>query len=274
MNPSDNLGNGIIKKSQDMKRPQGEQTTRKIDASEKPEAQKEDMENVFSIHARQRAQAADNIKKAALKERPDESAVKKLNQQMSGQGDAEKQVEKELEEMAQYTEEDLKMAEQLLFEGFAVKKVKLTENTLATIYSINTHEVELVNEMMFDFTKSHETKNGQVDLSQKSVELLSQLYTLAFSFKGYNDKDISESKSNSLDLLKRAAKQMNDFEMEGSIEKYETIKEELKKAVKKRAARIKQIPATVLDAITAKRYEFERVLFDIINRGENLLPKS
>jgi len=239
---------------------------------EKPK-QKTNMDSVFEIGSKEREKTIERMKDAVKKERPEEQQVKKLNQQLSGQVSESSKIEKELQDMEQYTEEDLRLAEELLFNGFAQKDIRLTEKTTATVYSINANEMQLINEMMFEFTKQYELADGKLDVSQRTMDLMNQLYVLSLSFKGYNGNDIVPVKAGSLDLIKSAFKRMAETEIAGQIEIFDKLREEIKIVVKKRAAEIKKLPASIIDVLSSKRYEFENTMYAIVNRGD-ILPKS
>lgn len=234
---------------------------------------KQNFMDVFQEDAIAKSRQAEKVKEAALKDRPKEEEISKLQNALSGANEKHKEVEKELEELDRYSEEDLKLAEELLFQGYAKKNYKITPTMSATFYTINANEVSVINEMMFEFTKTYELKDGRIDLSQKSIDQVHGLYMLSVAFKGYNDKDISESKGRSLDLIKAGLKHLSTLEMDGKIDEYKKLMEEIKDAIKKRSAEIKRGSASVLDVLSMKRFEFERLMYDILNKGE-VLPKS
>jgi len=266
---------GILNQGDTMKNAGGQPTERTIipakpDVKERPD-QKENMDNLFSIAGQQREETRNKMKSAVNKSRPDEEAVSKLNNQLSGGKGGE--IEKELEDMEKFSEEDIRLAEELLFNGFCVKTDKITSKISATFYSMNADEMEMIQYLMFEFTKKYETKTGMLDVSQKTVDAMNQLYILSVSFKGYNDVDIAPSKTVSLDILKSAFKKLSDLEIEGDLENHKNLTEEIKKVMKIRASYIKKLPATVVDILSAKRFAFEQVLYKILEKGD-LYPKS
>ena len=257
---------GIIRQDE-MKNVDAEPSERKIE----PKEPKVDMEGIFEAAGKQRSELRDKMKSAMDKSRPEEDAVSKLNQQLSG-GKGSDAIEKELEDMDKFSEDDLALAEELLFNGFCRKDIPLTKKTKATFYSMNADEMEMINQLMFEFTKKHENKDGIVDVSQKSVDSLNALYVLAVSFRGFDGKDIAPSKSCSLEMLKSAFKQLAELEISGDIETHGKLSEEIKKVMKIRATYVRRKPTALIDVLTSKRYEFERVLYDILKRGD-VYPK-
>jgi hypothetical protein len=236
-------------------------------------ALKQEFSDIFQQDARLKQNTAQAIKKAQEKERPTEEAVTKLNDALSGKNSESAKIEKELEDLNKFSEEDLKLAEELLFNGHAKKDFRLNDRYSATIYSTNALEIAIVNELMFEFTRKYEKPDGRVDVSQKTMDHMHQLYLLAVSFKGYNDKDISTERVRSLDVIKSACKKLSEFEVDGDLASYAKLMEEIKNAVKARAAEIKRLSAAVIDSISYKRYDFERMMYDIVTRGD-ILPKS
>lgn len=205
------------------------------------------------------------------KEKVSEDAIGQLNSALSGKNEEAKKNEEEMKEMDRYSEEDLELASQLLFTGSARKNVKILKTT-ATIFSVSSMEMAIINDIMYEMVKGLETKEGGVDASQKDIDMNHALLLLAISFKGYNDKEICES-TKSLEMIKSACKKLVDIEVSGEIDRYKAMMSEIKKAVKARAMFIKNMPATIVDVISRKRYEFESEMYDILSRG-NIIPKS
>ena len=235
--------------------------------------QRLDFEDISAIDARQKAETMRKMQDAAKKELPAEAAIDKLNKAMSGSSEATKEVERELQDMEKFSEADIELAEQLLFNGFAQKEVEIGKSTKAMFFTTNAAETEIINELVFEFTKKHETKDGRIDAPQRAVDLLHQVYLLAMSFKGFNGKDISEARTRSLDLIKSACKALNELELAGDLEKYGKLREEVKSAIKMRAAEMKnKLSVAAMDALSDKRFKFERTMFNIINKGD-VFPK-
>ena len=238
--------------------------------------EKIDFEEPAAIAAKQRAEYAKNMQESAKKGLGKEEQVAKLNEALQGAsgGSEGDKLEKELQEAIKYSPEDLEMAEQLLFTGRAVKNCQLTEKMAATMSTLSTLEVDIVNEMLYEFTKSKEDDKGRLDVSQRTLDLTHQFMLIAFSFKGYNDEDFISNKAFSLDIIKNAIRKLAELELSGSLESYNKLRSEIKSAVSKRVTELKvKFPATVIDILSAKRFELERLMHDVLSRG-NILPKS
>ena len=233
---------------------------------------KQAFSNIFEEDAKMKAQTANNVQEALKKSQPKEDEVAKLNNAMSGKGDEAEKVEKEIGELEKFTEEDLELAEQLLFNGYCEKTFKLTPKSSITVASISAAEIDIINEMMFEFGKNYETEDGRLDVSQKTIDFINSLYLLAVAFKGFNGKELSETSTRSLSILKNAFKNLSELEIQGDLKKYKEYREEVKKAIKNRSIEIKRLSTPVVDAISQKRYLFERTLFQIVNKGD-VIPK-
>lgn len=233
---------------------------------------KQDFSNIFEEDAKLKQETMSRIQEAAKKSLPKEDMVNNLNNALSGKDKESEKIEKELGEMEKFTEEDISLAEQLLFNGYAQKDLKLTDKVVITVTSMTAVEVDLVNEMMYEFGKKFETSDGRFDVSQKTIDHMNTLYLLSVSFRGFNGKDLSETRTRSLDLLKNAFKQLNSLEIEGDLEKIKKLRTDIKDAVRARALEIKRMPTPVIDAISRKRSEFESMMYSIINRGD-VIPK-
>ena len=241
--------------------------------SKSSQTQKADFEDIAVIDARQRATTMQKLQEAAKKDLPAEEAVNKLNNAMSGASAATKKVEEELQDMEKFSEADIELAEQLLFNGFAQKDIEIGKSTKASFYTTNAAETELINELVFEFTKKHESQDGRIDAPQRAVDLLHQMYLLAISFRGFNGKDVSEARTRSLDLIKNACKTLNELELAGDLEKFGKLREEVKGAIKLRASEMKsKLAVATVDALSDKRFKFERTMFNIINKGD-VFPK-
>jgi hypothetical protein len=233
---------------------------------------KQQFQDIFMQDAQLKQKTAEAVKGMLDKEKPAEEAITQLNDALSGKNQEAKQNEKELEELNKFSKEDIELASQLLFNGFAKKDIKINSTVSATVVSSSSMEMAIVNELMYELSKKSEDKEGRVDKSQKDMDLMYQLYILAISFKGYNDKDIAQ-KGSSLEMIKKACGRLSDLEIDGNIEEHAKMMEKIKIAIKVRASEIKKLPATIVDILSMKRFEFEREMYEILTKGD-VLPKS
>lgn len=234
---------------------------------------KKNMDNVFALNAKSNADRADRMKKAAKPVEEANSMVDKVNSQLSGNVQGADKIEKEISDMDIYSKQDLELAEELLFNKYVKKDMLLTKTKSAAIYTVSAAEMDLVNDMIFDFAKNNEDEDGNVNVSQRKMDTLQQLYVLAVAFEGFDTKDIASDRSIGIELIKRSIVAMDNVEVKGDIKAFNNMKEEIKKAIKKRAYVIRQLSATIIDVLSKKRFEFESMVSDILSRGD-ILPKS
>lgn len=246
---------------------------KKNEAKESPQ-KKVDFKSVFDqdVHnKKERQRRSDEISK---KSSPKFDAVNKVNKQLSG-GDSD-DMSKELNDMDDISEEDLKLAEELIFKGYVEYEEEIEfikeKKHKACLCSITAEEIDIVNEMVFELVKGKENDEGQIDMPQNSVSLKNQFYTLALSFKGFNQADYVKERNYSLSLIKSVIIKLPDFEIEGNIEKYNKIREEVKKAIKIRASKLRNLPTPVVDFLSNKKYQFEKKMYEIMNK-KDIVPK-
>lgn len=230
------------------------------------------MDNVFQLNAKNNSERADKMAKAAKPTEDKQAMVDNVNNQLSGGTQGSDKIEKELAEMDVYSKEDLGLAEELLFNKYVRKEMPLTKTKVVSMYTVSAAEMDLVNDMIFDFAKNNEDEDGNVNVSQRKMDTLQQLYVLAVAFEGFGS-DIAENKSISVELIKRSIVKMDDVEAAGDIKAFNDMREEIKKAIKKRAYIIRQLSAAIIDVLSKKRFEFESMISDILSRGD-ILPKS
>jgi len=223
----------------------------------------------------------DKLKKARLQKKMDEAAktnspemdgVERLNKSLSGQNDPNN-VQEELED--DITEEDMALAEELLFKGYAQfdKKIPVGKDNFATLCSTTAEESQLINELTFDYIKEHESEDGKSsDLPENNVNLMIQFFNIALAFKGYNGGDICEKKIYQIDLIKSAIKKLRSLEDSGNIKGYEEMRGQIKNSIKGRASKIRTIPIAVIDFLSNQKFQFDRKMYEIMNR-DNIVPK-
>jgi uncharacterized alkaline shock family protein YloU len=238
---------------------------------------KKDFMSPDAIAAQQRREheeAQSQIKRDANKA---DAQINGLNSALSG--DATAKTEAEIKSLEKYTKEDLKMAEELIFRGYAERDVEIIPGAKATIASMSAAEVELVNEMIYEYANNIEKadaankdKSESSGVSVKVIDGLQQMLFVSLGFKGFNGKDISPSTSRTLQMIKSGVRKMTDCEIDGDIAAFKEIRKELKKTIWARAAELKRMPVSITDSISKKRYDLEKMIFDLTSR-DDLLPK-
>jgi hypothetical protein len=214
------------------------------------------------------------VSKSLLNESKEQKAIDQINSSVGI--DQTKENEKELADIDSISEEDLKLAESMIFQNYAEKTVPIPnfKNHTITICTTSPEEIDIVDEMLFDMVKQKENKEtNSVDISDALVRSARNMYNLALGYKGMDEKDISHDNScQSLNIIKKGIGKLSQYENEGNIKNFSEMKDSIKKAIRQRANVIKKSPTPVIDFISQSKYDFDQKMFNVMN-SKNLLPK-
>lgn len=197
----------------------------------------------------------------------DETAAK-INESLSGS-------DINLEDLP-ISEDDIKLAEKLIFDGYAETEVYMDSfpDHKFTICSTNAEEVGMVDEVIYDLMKKHETEDGMIDIPQNKVQTLRNAVFAALGYTGRDGEDLCGiDKARHLRVIKKAIVRRGDLEQNGDAEKAEELNKMLKEAILVRARRIKQLPTPVIDFITFEKAKFDRKMYKIMTT-KGVVPKS
>ncbi|HUU40510.1 MAG TPA: hypothetical protein VMW42_06205 [Desulfatiglandales bacterium] len=237
---------------------------------------KQDFKGPFSeqadITAKRRAGASDILKQTA--ESKSQQMVEKANEAIANQSSAKADLAA-YDELEKITPEDLALAEQLIFKGYAEKDVTIPNlpNNKFTICSTSAEEMSIIDEVLYDMIKEKEDAKGDVDLPAQYVNTMRQALFLAFGFRGVNGKDVCDLPIEHLNTLKKAAVKVKDLEYTGDMESAKSLMKSLKKALIHRAVQIRKFPTPVIDYVANKKTEFDGTMY-IIMMADRLIPKS
>jgi len=239
---------------------------------EPQQAPKVDMQNEFEANERLRIDMM-NKSASAMKTKMEstEATVAKANAIMSGTADTQK----ELDELDQISEKDQELAEALIFNGYAEFDAVMVNfpKRKFTMCSTSADDIALIDEMVFEYVKSKEDmKTGSVDLPDTNVKAFRLSLNLAVSYKGIDGKDIMESAVHHLSTIKKAISKCRELEVTGDIDKLKSLRDELKTAMRRRAAKITALPTPIIDYLSGQKYEFDSKMFSLMTT-KNLLPK-
>lgn len=202
------------------------------------------------------------------KERKSELEQMEAIDQINGAGsNSAKANEKDIEELDKISEEDLSLAEALIFRGYAEKTVKFPQfkDHTITVTTTSPLEFDIIDELKFDLVKANEDKTtGIVNLSDAIVNSAENMYKLALGYVGMDNQDFCQDKSASLSIIKRAINTLDQIELSGDIEKLKKFKIEIKDAIRKRANVLKKVPTPMIDFISKTKYQFDDVMFKIM----------
>ncbi len=182
------------------------------------------------------------------------------------------------EKILEVTEAEEALAEQMLFNGYASKDVVIPvfarKGTHVTVTTITAQEMSLVNQMVFDYIREAENKDGNLDIPEIEIAAYRSALTACLTFRGINGKDLCENDAvATLYQLKAGIKKANSLLSSGNIEKGESLITSVKQKVRYRVSQFKDLPTPVTDFISDERYRFEQRMFEVMNK-EAILPKS
>lgn len=209
---------------------------------------------------------------------PSDAAVMNFNK-AAGTG---KDVSAELEEEERFSDEDISMAEQVLFQGWAVANMPMLGGKhKATITTSVPIEFELVEEALDKFVvdqrKAWETANpGKpfAGLPGTVVSSKNKLLTLASYFKGFNDQDLCKDMNLRLETIKAGIERLRQSASSGDLVEVQKIKPVLIEMLWRRAEYISgMVNTVVIDNIVAQKNNFE-IKMDAIMSSKAIYPKS
>jgi len=195
-----------------------------------------------------------------------EDAADKINKAMAGE---------DLYDDIEVNEEDLKLAEKLIFDGFAETDVfmKNFPDRKFTICSTNAEELSVMDEILFDMVKNHEKADGMIDLPQNHMSSMRSALFLALGYRGMNKQEICSAPGQHLNTIKKAVIRLTKLELDGKMEEAEKLRVSLKHALKSRAIEIKRLPTPMIDWLSNKKVEFDKKMYKVMST-DNIIPKS
>jgi len=209
--------------------------------------------------------------RALAEKSTEEKAVDGINSQMSGNKD-----QVDFDEANAISDEDVKLAEELLFNGYVEKEVIMPHipTIKHVICSVTAEEMNLIDDIIYEEAKKHSKADGTTDISESAIQTLRSSLYLAMSYKGSNGSDfVKDAKTLHIDIIKKAMKALSDRYVSGELESIDGFKTSIMEAVKKRAVRVRQFGTPLLDFLSSKKFEFDNKLFAVMNT-EKIIPKS
>jgi len=203
----------------------------------------------------------------------EEQAIEKANAALSG-----KHLEadlKDFDEMEKISDEDLELAEQTIFKGYAEMTLKMPNMPAHnfTICTTSAEDISVIDEIIYDMVKAKENKEGDVDLPAQHVQTMRAALGLALCFKGADGKDFCDEPVNQLMTIKRAVIRVKDLDYEGKMDESKGLMDSLKKSVKYRATRLRRYPTPLIDYLSQKKFDFDTRMYTIM-MSNKIIPKS
>jgi len=270
--PSRRQQQGFVPKSQAAK-PENEPTPPSSVQNAPETAQeapgKTDFKDPIREHAEMKAESERRMAALNRAKNPQEDAVAKLNESMAGGGS------KALEDEDAFSDEDLRIAEEMIFKGYAEKTVPMQnlKNRTLTVCSTSAEDISVIDAIVFEYVKKHTKDDGTVDLGNNSVQAFKNSLHLALSFKGFNDKDVCDTPINHLTTLKNAVSRYSELESQGELEKASNLFKNMRDSLLVRAARIKKFPTPLIDFIGEEKYKFDTKALQVMST-KGIIPKS
>ena len=228
---------------------------------------KEDFPDIFKQQT-EMIQHVANVSKQKID--PDEAEVDKLNKALSGDQD------KENEEIIKINPEDMKMAEQLIFNGYTECNVEIKNfpGRKFTICSTNAEEIGLIDEIVFEKIRSvKQNEDGSVEMPENAIRSLRNSLFISISYRGVDGKDFSADALCHINTIKRAILKLGELYNTGDLLKSEELKKGIKTAMIKRSNMVKRMPTPLIDFVTNEKYNFDVKMLKIMNE-KNIIPLS
>jgi len=239
-------------------------------------SKKENFEDPFSAHTKdmaRRRSAVDHLAKSSIDTKSQEM-IDKANAALSNQTGLKEDM-KEFEEQMKISDEDVSLAEQVIFKGYAETDVTIPNlpGHKFTLCTTSAEDMSVIDEIIYDMIRGKENDKGDVDLPAQHVQTMKSALFLAMGFKGIGGKDFCDEPIHQIMTIKRAVVKLKELEYAGEMSKVKDLSDSLKKSVKYRAIRIRRYPTPVIDFLSQKKFEFDNKMYTIMI-SEKLLPKS
>jgi hypothetical protein len=175
--------------------------------------------------------------------------------------------------LEQISKEDLELASDVIFKGFAEKEFSLDKMGIKIkVTTSRAEDFDIVNELVFEFTKEHDKGGTFIDIPRDKVTRQEKFYTLALCFVGLDGQDLSQTADVKLELIRRAINRMLDAHYDGNLEEYQKLKNLIYTAVKKRASLLRKLSPYLIDAIQECKANLDQKMYQIM-RVKDLIPK-
>jgi len=231
---------------------------------------KEDFPDVFRTNQQMINKTMDNLKNA---NKPADREMAEANKINDAMGESPNTIDPDEDKI---TPEELVLAEQLIFKGYAEKEVEMLAfpGKKFTICSTSAEEISVIDEIIFDMIKSVKSnEDGTVDVPENHIKSMRNALYVALSYKGCDKKELSQEAICYLNTLKKAIFRINDMMNDGKLKDAKELNESMKKALIKRATIVKRLPTTVVDFLSGEKYKFDSRMSEIMSM-KGIVSKS
>lgn len=207
--------------------------------------------------------------------KPGESYAEQAANQINKAAGETPDLTEEMKEAMSVSEDDLALAEKLVFDGYAEVDVTMPNipDKKFTICSTNAEEMSVIDEIIFDMVTEKEGKDGRIDLPQNHIQTWRNAMYVALGYRGMNQKELCDKARHHLNTIKKAIQHVSELMFQGELKQAEELKDDMKKAVKARALRVRRMPTPMVDFLSGKKVEFDQKMFAIMS-AKDILPKS
>lgn len=202
----------------------------------------------------------DLLKSAATNPQNMANAKKSAGEDQSDPSDVTGKTDEELG-LVKFSDADYKLAEEVVFKGFASKEYSFGRDDKFKVVVTTTTANE---ELIIDQLLSEYVTN---DPSAQSMQHYTAIVITALSLESLNGRAFPDNPRLNLELLKAALKKLIEFERDGNIEKYNEQHTAILKLVKARISYVKSMPTPVLDIIAKKRSMLESMVIKLLGGG-------
>jgi hypothetical protein len=205
-------------------------------------------------------------------------AMNALNGSMGGvTGKNVEEATAEEESIASITDEEEDYAEQILFRGYAIRDVtfgRLKKPHFITICTLTPHDISFINNLIFKVINDSKNDDDEVNIPDIELQVLRNMYNIALSYYGIDDKDICEDSEtqSTLEVLKASIKRLNELYALGDVDKADKLKGDIVNNLNYRVFNIKQLSNQLIDLISDAKAEFEDKIFEIM-KIDSIIPK-
>lgn len=184
-------------------------------------------------------------------------------------------VQADLDEMDNFSEEDIGLAEKMIFKGYAEfdSSMKIFPDNKFTICSTSAEEISLIEEIIFDYIKSEENEDGIVDIPQSNVQALKSALFVAISYRGMNQQELMDDTSCYLNAIKKSIIRITELHDSGKLDEAVKLKKITKECLLKRASKVKRLATPLIDFLSDAKHRFDSKMLAIMN-SKGLVPKS
>lgn len=198
----------------------------------------------------------------------DEALLIKAKDQIDG-----RDVKEQIEKAETFSDDDIRIAESVLFRGWADTQVPIVGGRhTATLSTTIPLELDLVDEIVSDWLHA-ESSRSTSPIADSTVSSKQKTLSIATYFTGFDGVDICKQPELRLDTIKNGIMALSRAMTAGDIEAMTKHKAGIKDLLSKRASYIVSTMNTmVLDMITSAKVEFESRVMAILE-AKTLLPK-